>query len=66
MSVTAQDLKGFTESFGFVVFFLVIVLGVSMTLGDKALFWFLVLILMGMVYTNWTKLSQIIRRYSTP
>jgi len=56
--------REFTESFGFVVFFLVMTLGLVMAFGDRVLFLFLLLILAGMVITNWDKFNSLIRRYS--
>lgn len=59
-------MREFTESFGFIVFFVVISLGVDMAFGDRVLFLFLLLVLSGMVLVNWSKIGTLIGRYSKP
>lgn len=44
----------------FIIFFLVGALLVAMTLGEKVLFWYLVLVLASMIVTNWSKLKDFI------
>jgi ABC-type dipeptide/oligopeptide/nickel transport system permease subunit len=56
-------MQDFVESFGFIIFFLILVLGISMTLGQKALYTFLWLVLLGMVFTGWPKIEALTRRY---
>ncbi len=56
-------MQDFVESFGFVIFFLIMILGLSMTLGQKAVYAFLWLVLLGMVYTGWPKIQDLIGRY---
>jgi hypothetical protein len=57
------DMTEFTESFGFIIFFLVMCLTLTMFFGDKVLFYFLVLILAGMVTVNQPKITSLIGRY---
>ncbi len=56
-------MQDFVESFGFVIFFLIMILGLSMTLGQKAVYTFLWLVLLGMIYSGWSKLEALMRRY---
>lgn len=57
-------MEDFVSSFGFIIFFLILVLFVAMTLGYKALYAFLWLVLLGMVFAGWTKLEALVRRYA--
>jgi hypothetical protein len=52
----------FTESLGFIISFLVVVLVLATTTSQKFLNSFLWLVLLGMVYTNWNKIEYRIRR----
>ncbi len=58
--------KSFTESFGFIVFFLIGTLVFTMVFGEKAAMVFLLLVLLGMVFTNVDKFTSLIGRYSKP
>lgn len=60
-----SNMTDFINSFGFIIFFLIMSLGLSMTAGEKVLRGFLVLVLLGMIFTNWKKIDTVIRRYST-
>lgn len=62
-SASMQGMADFVNSFGFIIFFLILVLGLSMTLGQKAVYAFLWLVLLGMVFTGWPKIEALIRRY---
>lgn len=44
----------------FIIFFIVGALVVVMTLGEKVLFWYLVLIILSMLVTNWQKIKKLI------
>lgn len=57
-------MEEFVSSFGFIIFFLILVLFIAMTLGYKALYAFLWLVLLGMVFAGWTKLEALVRRYA--
>lgn len=57
-------MQEFVESFGFIIFFLILSLGISMVLGQKVLYAFLWLVLLGMIYTGWPKVEAVIRRYA--
>jgi positive regulator of sigma E activity len=59
-------MKEFTGSFGFVVAFLVGTLIFNMLFGEKVATVYLVLVLMGMVYTNVDTFSEIMGRFSQP
>lgn len=59
-------MKDFTQSFGFIVFFLVMTLGLSLIFGEKATSAFLVLILVGMVFTNTDKIIDLMGRFDNP
>lgn len=52
----------FTESLGFIISFLVVVLVLATTTSQKFLNSFLWLVLLGMVYANWNKIEYRIRR----
>jgi hypothetical protein len=56
-------MQDFVESFGFIIFFLIMILGLSMTLGQKAVYAFLWLVLLGMLYSGWPKIEVLMRRY---
>lgn len=56
-------LEEFVSSFGFIIFFLILVLLISITLGYKALYAFLWLVLLSMVFAGWPKLEALTRRY---
>lgn len=58
------DMTEFTESFGFIIVFLVLCLALTMFTGEKVLFYFLVLILAGMVTVNQPKITSLIGRYT--
>lgn len=57
--------KQFTSSIGFVVFFLVVLLFMSMALGDGPTTAFLWLVLLGMIVVNADKITQLMGRFST-
>ena len=57
-------MKQFTESLGFVIFFLVGTLLVQTIFGDEVTFWYLLLVLLGMVLTNADKFEDLVGRYS--
>lgn len=61
--VTGNTMQQFTESFGFIVVFLVLCLFVSMFFGQQVLFVFLLLILAGMLVVNWNKFENLLGRY---
>lgn len=56
-------MEEFVNSFGFIIFFLILVLGLSMSLGQKAVYAFLWLVLLGMLYTGWPKIQALMGRY---
>lgn len=56
----------FTASMGFIIFFLVMCMFISLTAGEEILVVFLTLILLGMVITNPDKIGTFISRFSTP
>jgi len=58
-------MEEFTQSFGFVIFFLIGCLAVNMSLGTKSLYYYLLLVLAGMVFANTNKILEITRRYSS-
>lgn len=58
-------MEEFVSSFGFIIFFLILVLFIAMTAGYKALYAFLLLVLLGMVFTGWPKLEALVRRYAS-
>lgn len=58
-------MQRFTQSLGFIVFFIVAVLLLSMTLGDKATMAFLWLVLFSMVILNSGKISDLLGRFTT-
>jgi biotin transporter BioY len=57
---TAQE---FTESFGFIVYFLIICFVLSLLAGEKVTRGFLYLVLIGMIFTNTDKLTSLLGRY---
>lgn len=57
-------MEEFVSSFGFIIFFLILTLIIAMTLGYKALYAFLWLVLLGMVFAGWPKLEALVRRYA--
>lgn len=59
-----QRMTEFVESTGFIIFFLILCLGIGMFLGEKTLYWFLLLVLLGMVYVGWPKIGVLISKYS--
>lgn len=60
----SADMRELTESMGFIVFFLVITLTLTMFAGEKVLYYYLLLILAGMVTANFPKFEKIARRFS--
>lgn len=50
-------MEDFTNSFGFIVFVVLLVLGVSMTLGRKVAYSFLWLLLISMLVIGWPKIK---------
>lgn len=62
MNDTAKD---FTQSFGFIVFFVLLTLGIDLLAGDRATLWFLALVLFSMVIVNADAFSSLIRRFAT-
>ena len=61
-----NQLQQFSESFGFIIFFLIGTLIFTMIFGDQVAFWFLLLVLLGMVLTNTDKFTALIGRFSKP
>lgn len=61
---TPNGLTGFTNSFGFILFFLVGTLFFSMMFGDKAAVVFLCIVLAGMLVKNADKTVTLLGRYS--
>lgn len=59
-------MNDFKQQFGFVIFFIVLTLIVSMTFGSKVATWFLVLVLLGMLVTNSQKVVDLMAKFSTP
>lgn len=57
------DYSDFTKNFGYVVFFIFIALLISLFFKEKVLFYFLFLILAGMVLVNADKISSLLYRY---
>lgn len=57
-------MKDFTGSLQFIVFFLVMVVIITMTLGEKVATAFLWLVLAGMVLTNADKMVKLMDRFS--
>lgn len=57
-------MKEFTESMGFIVFFLIGTLAFTMIFGEQITFYYLLLVLAGMVVLNADKFSQLVGRYS--
>jgi len=55
--------QDFVKSFGFIIFFMLMILGLSMTLGRKVVYTFLWLVLLGMIYSGWPKIQTVMRRY---
>jgi len=56
--------KRLSDSMGFIVFFLILVLGVSMLFGDQVAVMFLVLVLVGMLVTNSDQVISLMGRFS--
>lgn len=56
-------MQDFVKSFGFIIFFMLMILGLSMTLGRKVVYTFLWLVLLGMIYSGWPKIQTVMRRY---
>jgi len=52
-----------TEDLGFTVAFLIGALLISMTLGDKPLYGYLILVLLSMLVLNSVKLSAMLKKY---
>lgn len=52
----------FTEDLGFTVAFLIGALLISMTLGDKPLYGYLILVLLSMLVLNSAKLGALIKK----
>lgn len=59
-----EKLQEFSESFGFIIFFLIGTLIFTMVFGDEVAFWYLLLVLLGMILTNPGKFESLIRRFS--
>lgn len=57
-------MEEFTQSFGFVIVFLIGALAINMSVGSKALYYYLLLVLAGMVLANTDKIVNLLRRYS--
>ena len=60
---TPYKLQEFTESFGFIVYFLVICLLLSIFAGEKVTRYFLYLILASMIITNTDKFTSFLGRF---
>jgi hypothetical protein len=58
---TIQD---FTGSLGFVIIFLTGTLFFTMIFDEDVTFWYLLLVLAGMVYTNWDRIAEAMGRLS--
>ncbi|MNT97506.1 hypothetical protein D3C72_2398450 [compost metagenome] len=54
----------FSNSFGFIVFFLVGTLVFTMVFGDQVSFWFLLLVLLGQIFANVDKFESLIGRFN--
>lgn len=54
-----SDIRDFTESIGFIVFFLVLALTIGMFLGEKVQFWFLIILLLSMALLNADKVKEL-------
>ncbi len=52
----------FTKDLGFTVAFLIGAMLINMTLGEKPLYWYLILVLLSMMVLNSSKLAQYVRR----
>lgn len=59
-------MKEFTQSMGFIIFVLCMVLGVSMAFGETFATYFLWLVLLSMMVVNADKVTAFIGRFSTP
>jgi len=59
MNTTLQE---FSNSFGFIIFFLIGTLLFTMLFGDQVAFWFLLLVLMGQLLVNVDALKTLLGR----
>lgn len=57
-------MRDFTNSFGFVIFFLCVVLGMSMIFGEGPTTMFLWLVLLSMIVLNADKVKTLMGRFS--
>lgn len=53
----------FTKDLGFTVAFLIGAMLISMTLGEKPLYGYLILVLLSMMVLNSAKIAQFVRRF---
>lgn len=61
-----NQLQQFSESFGFIIFFLIGTLIFTLVFGEQVAFWFLLLVLLGMILTNTAKFTALLGRFSKP
>lgn len=57
-------MKNFTASIGFIIAFLVGTLLITTLLGEQVAYWYLLLVLLGMVFANTDKFSELLGRFS--
>lgn len=59
-------MKDFTQSIGFIIFVLCMVLGLDMVFGDQFAIMFLWLVLLSMLVINADTVSAFVKKYSSP
>jgi cell division protein FtsW (lipid II flippase) len=59
----ANSTDFFIDDFGHIIVFVFICLGVAYAMGAKGLYTFLLVIFLGMIMVNWSKISKYIGGY---
>lgn len=55
--------KDFSQDFGYIVFFVLMALFITVFFKEKVLFYFLLLVLIGMMLVNANKITSLLYRY---